>query len=117
MGLFSVPLEVGNLYSGLTRTVEALVDTGAAYSMVPASILDELGIERGRSARFQTASGETIEYRTGIATFAAEGYDGIARVIFGPEDIYLMGATTLEDLMLVVGPCGKRLVTVDRLLL
>ena len=116
MGTFRVPLQVGNPDNGLVQTVEALVDTGATFSMMPSSLLEELGIEPVRSVTFRIASGEAVEYPTGVASFAAEGLDEVARVIFGPEDHYLMGATTLEDLLLVVDPVGRRLVPVEGLL-
>ena len=116
MGTFRVPLQVGNPDNGLAQTVEALVDTGATFSMMPSSLLEELGIEPVRSVTFRIANGETVEYPTGLASFATEGLDGVARVIFGPEDHYLMGATTLEDLLLAVDPAGRRLVPGEGLL-
>ena len=39
-----------------------------------------------------------------------EGIDGEAMVVFGPEDVYLLGATTLETLLLVVDPINRRLI-------
>jgi predicted aspartyl protease len=117
MGIFRVPLHVGNPGNGHSETVQALVDTGATFSMMPASLLQRLGIEAVRSATFRIASGETVDYPTGVASFSVEGLSGVARVIFGPEDQYLMGATTLEDLMLTVDPVGHRLVPVEGSLL
>ncbi len=117
MGTFRVPLQVGNPANGLTETVEALVDTGATFSMMPSSLLTALGIEPNRTRTFRIASGERIEYQTGMAVFTVEGYSGDARVIFGPEDQYLMGATTLEDLLLSVDPVHQRLIPVEGSLL
>ena len=38
-------------------------------------------------------------------------------MVFGPEDQYLLGATTLEELLLTVDPIGRRLVPAEGLLL
>ena len=117
MGIFSIPLQVGNPYTGQTEVVDAIVDTGAADSMMPTSLLRQLGIEPMRTVRFRTASGERVEYEVGSAYFSAEGFRCIANVVFGPEDGPLMGATTLEQLYLAVDPRNKRLAPVEGLLL
>ncbi len=117
MGTFRVPLTVGNLATGASETVDALVDTGATYSMIPASVLERLGIAPARSRRFLIANGERVEYQTALAYFRTGGYEGEARVVFGPEGQYLLGATTLEDMLLVVDPISKRLAPDEGLLL
>ena len=110
-------MEVGNPFTGQSETVEAVVDTGAADSLMPASMLRRLGIEPDRVARYRTASGERVEYDVGSAYFAAEGFRCIANVVFGPEDNPLMGAPTLDQLCLVVDPVSQRLLPTEGLLL
>jgi predicted aspartyl protease len=117
MGTFWASLRVGNLTTGTTETVNALVDTGATYSMIPASVLERLGIMPARSRRCRVANGERVEYQTALAYFETSGYEGEARVVFGPEGEYLLGATTLEDMLLAVDPVGKRLVPEEALLM
>ena len=117
MGTFRVSLKVGNLITGATETVNALVDTGATYSMIPASVLEGLGIVPARLRRFLVANGERVEYQTALAYFETGGYEGEARVVFGPEGQYLLGATALEDMLLVVDPIGKRLIPEEALLM
>ena len=80
MGIFRVPLHVGNPGNGHSETVQALVDTGATFSMMPASLLQRLGIEAVRSATFRIASGETVDYPTGVAPSpwkASAGWPGL----------------------------------------
>ena len=48
--------------------------------------------------------GSRAEYGVGEARFNIEGQEQTCPVIFGPEDKYLLGATTLEDFDLVVDP-------------
>ena len=110
MGIFSVTLVIGNSINQRTETVEAMVDTGAIYSMVPASLLHNLGIEPVETVTFELASGETADYPTAWATFSTEGRRGMARVIFGPEGDSLLGAATLEDLRLMADPVNERLI-------
>ncbi len=117
MGIFRVPLQVTNPLTGQSETVEAVVDTGAADSVIPASILRRLAIEPMRTVRFMTASGEQVEYGVGIASFSAQGFRCHANVVFGPETNPLMGATTLEQLYLAVNPRTQQLVPVEGLLL
>ena len=117
MGTFSVPLEVGNLESSVSAMVDAVVDTGATYTMLPSSSLNKLSLGPVQQIRFRVASGEYVNYDTSWATFAAEGRNGMARVIFGPDELFLFGATTLEDLRLAVDPIEEKLVPVDGLLL
>jgi clan AA aspartic protease len=117
MGIFRVPLQVGNPFTGHSETVEAVVDTGAVDSVMPTSLLRRLGIEPVRVRRYRTASGERVEYEVGWALFSAEGERCVANVVFGPEDNPLMGATTLEQLYLAVDPVDQRLVPQEGLLL
>lgn len=116
MGTFNVELRIGNPDLSAWETVSALVDTGATCSMAPASLLHRLGVEPHESVEFELAGGEIAEYPTGWAAFSASGRVGRARVIFGPDGEYLMGATILEDLGLVVDPVNFRLVPTRRLL-
>ena len=110
MGTFSVQLTLGNPSFATRETVDALVDTGATFSVMPASLLHRLGIEPTRTRRLRFANGQVEERQTGMAFFEVDGIDGEAMVVFGPENLYLLGATTLEVLLLVVDPINKQLV-------
>ena len=44
MGIFSTTVPVGNLEGGDQEEVQALVDTGASDSMLPASLLEYLHV-------------------------------------------------------------------------
>ena len=110
MGLFSVPLVVGNIHTGQSATVDAVVDTGAVYSMVPASLLRRLAIEPVRTMRFSTASGDAGRYGVGEARFSAAGETCYANVVFGPEGKFLLGTMTLSGLALAVDSVQQRLI-------
>lgn len=117
MGIFSVELTVRNRDTLVGETVSAVVDTAATISVMPASVLNRLGIEPVRTRRFRLANDETVEYRTGMALFETSGRDGEASVAFGLEGRYLMGATTIEELAFIVDPIRKRLIAEDMMLL
>ncbi|MDE2785757.1 MAG: aspartyl protease family protein [Chloroflexota bacterium] len=117
MGAFSVSLWVGNLFSDIGADVEATVDTGATHSMIPASVLRGLGIEPVETRLSRIADGSRMELQTAWARFSAQGRNAVARVSFGPEGVFLMGATTLEDMGLAVDPVDQRLVEQEDLLM
>lgn len=110
MGTFSVAVTVGNRDSAARETVDALVDTGATFSVMPASLLGRLGIEPTRARRLRLANGEVEVRQTGMASFEVNGMEGEARVIFGPKNLHILGAATLEDLSFVVAPINRRLI-------
>ena len=110
MGTFRVAVTVGNPDSDARETVDALVDTGATFSVMPASLLLRLGIEPTRTRRLRFANGRVEERQTGMALFEVAAIDGEAMVVFGPENIHLLGATTLETLLLIVDPINQQLI-------
>ncbi len=110
MGTSKVDVVVGNPDSADRETVEALVDTGSTFSVMPASLLHRLGIEPTRTRRLRLANGQVEERQTGMALFEVAGIDGEAMAVFGPENIYLLGATTLETLLLIVDPINRQLI-------
>lgn len=115
MGTFSVEVVVGNPESMARETVLALIDTGATFSVMPTSLLGRLGVEPNRTRRLRLANGRIEERQTGMAHFEADGMDGEARVVFGPEGLHIPGATTLQDLSFVVDPTNHRLIAGDSL--
>ena len=88
-----------------SEPVDFLVDSGAVHSVVPASVLDRLGISHLDEQEFRLADGTRVTRRKGGAVFRYGGRVGVADVIFGEDgDSNLLGATTLESLGLVLDP-------------
>ena len=95
---------------GQRREVELLVDTGALYSMVPAALLRELGIQPVDRLEFEMANGRTIERDVGEARFCYDGCKAVSPVIFGEEDdAAVLGVVTLEAMGLEVDPVRKQI--------
>ncbi len=110
MGTFEVVIGVGNLNGGDLVTLEATVDTGATHTTLPASLLDQLDVEPLRDEIVELADGSTQVWSTAQARLYYDGQQWVCPVNFGREDIYLLGATTLEIFNLMVDPVDQRLV-------
>ena len=91
------------------RECEFLVDSGAVCSVVPKKILKSLGIQPTSSQEFILANGETIKRPVGNAYFEYQGKIRAAPVIFGDEGIFLLGATTIEALGMILDPIRREL--------
>lgn len=118
MGLTVLEVEVGNPANpNVTEKVESLVDSGAIYSVVPAPILDKLGIKPLTQQEFRLADGTKIVRKKGIALFKYGDRIGGADVIFGEaEDSLLLGAFTLEALGLSLNPLKRELTPLPMIL-
>jgi predicted aspartyl protease len=87
-----------------------LVDSGAAYTVIPGKVLRRLGIEPDGQETFFLANGEGVKRKVGEAYFSYAGKHGTAKVIFGEEgDSNLLGALTLEALGLILDPLKREL--------
>ena len=105
MGIFSVPIRIGNRPGQAHQQFDAIVDTGATLTSLPGSVLDAIGIARTDKAPFHLANGETGEADTGEAIVSVYGSETPTQVLFAEENSYvLLGITTLEDLSLGVDP-------------
>lgn len=92
-----------------SKECEFLVDSGAVYSVVPADILKKLGIKPTSLQEFILANGEVIKKSVGNAYFEYQKKVRAAPVVFGDKEIYLLGATTLEALGMILDPIGRQL--------
>ena len=94
------------------------VYTGASFTVIPETALDELGIARSESATFSLADGSIQALDIGNATLELQGYTEIVTVAFGSDSRKtLIGAESLEVLRLAVDPVYERLLPVDRIVL
>jgi clan AA aspartic protease len=88
-----------------TARVKFLVDSGAAYSVVPASVLRRVGIKPRTTRRFILADGSTVTRRMGEALFRFDNQEGTSPVIFGQkDDSVLLGSVSLEVLGFILDP-------------
>ena len=117
MGIFSVPLQVGDLQGTQFIEVEALVDTGATHTLLPLDMLARLGIAVVEQVSFELADERVVEYGVGEARLRLNGRERTSLVVFGPEGAGpLLGATTLQLFNLAADPVRERLVSVPALL-
>ena len=92
------------------QTVRFLVDSGAVYSVVPRTILEQLAIKPIARQEFRLADGQKIARDKGVAIFRYAGRFGGADVIFGEQgDSCLLGALTLEALGFSLDPLRREL--------
>jgi hypothetical protein len=79
-------MEVGNPSNPeTTEKIEFLIDSGAIYSVVPAPVLERLGIRPLTTQEFRLANGSKIARKKGVAVFRYGERVGGADVIFGEE--------------------------------
>ena len=113
MGAFNVQIEIGNRYDGEFVPTQAMVDTGASYLMIPADILQRLGVRQTERRVFQLADHRTVEYDMGILELKLDGRQIPVPVVFAPEGTNaLLGAVALEIFGLGVDTVGQKLMSV-----
>lgn len=61
MSTFSYPTTLIGPSSAGPETLEALVDTGATFTTVPAPFLERLGVRRQRRVRLRLANGQVVD--------------------------------------------------------
>ena len=111
MGLFTSQITVSDIDRTQWETVDAVVDTGASYSIIPADALRRLGVVPLRKDEYETADGRTIECEIGVAWVNVDGRETTTPVVFGSDEaLPFLGAVTMQELNLVVDTNGERLV-------
>ena len=118
MGITTLKVDVANVAApDHSKTLEFIVDSGAIYSVVPANVLEDLGIKPIATQEFRLADGSAIERRKGGAVFRYGERVGVADVIFGEDgDHTLLGAFTLEALGLALDPLRRQLLPLPMIL-
>ena len=112
------PIEVGDPQGQHFERVEALVDTGATFTVLPGSLLRELGIPAQRRIRFRLADGSVLEREAGETLVRLDGQVITTTVVFGEADApSLLGVVTLETALLAVDPVRQRLIPTEALLM
>jgi len=99
------------------KWIDFLVDSGAVYSVMPAAELKRLGIKPTSSEEFILANGEKLRFPVGNANFEYKGKIRAAPVIFGEKDVFLLGATTIEALGMILDPIRRQLKPLPMLLM
>jgi len=92
-----------------SRAHDFLVDSGAFYTVMPEKDLKALGIKPTSFEDFTLADGEIVRKPVCNALYELKGKIRAAPVIFGDKGIYLLGATTLEALGLILDPLRREL--------
>ena len=110
VGLFSVTIEVAHPIERQFMVVEAVVDTGASHTILPTLLLEALGIQAIDEVTVSFGDGDESVCQLGEARVAYDGQERTCIVIFGVDDVYLLGATTLELFNLAVDPVRQELI-------
>ena len=117
MGTFNWPLRIAGMDRRQSQDIEATVDTGTAYTTLPARLLREIGVEPTGQRRFLLADGRRVDMDYGRAWVTIDGESEVTVVVFGEDDgPALLGAYTLEGLALAVDPVEQRLVPTHRIM-
>ena len=114
MGTFSILIEVGDVSGARFVQTEAMVDTGAVFTMLPEDIIAGFTPIAQENQRFRLADGSQVEYPVGYMRLRFEQRDVIVPVIVVPEGVTpLLGATALENALLGVDSHNERLIPIE----
>lgn len=118
MGTFTYPLRITGMDGERSVDIEATVDTGALYTMLPASTLRDLGVGPIDSRTFLIGDGSSVSMDIGQAWVALDGLSVTTLVAFAEDDAPpVIGRYTLDGLGLAVDPVEQRLVPATLMML
>ena len=113
MGMFQVRVRVSNPADRSRYFEEDFwVDTGALYSFIPETRLNEIGVVPLRTRELILADGRHDRRSLGEAVLSVPQLNEslTCPVIFAPPDsLYLLGATALENFGVQVDPTTRQL--------
>ena len=117
MGAFTIAIQIGDPNGHRFEEVEALVDMEATLASAPASLLKKLNVSPMRRGTFEFADGRQAEMEIGETRVRVEGVETTTPVLFADDNASpLLGAMTLESLLLGVDPFNQRFVPVTGML-
>ena len=114
VGTFSVDFVIRNRNTRQDRSLRGVVDTGASYTVIPAPILDELGVEREETLLFSLADGSRRELSIAWAEMELQGHRRSVYVVFGVDSRkILLGAMALETFGMAADAKNHRLIPAE----
>ena len=97
MGVLNWPLQLTSMDDQRSLDFDAMVDTGASYTIVPARLLRELGVEPIDKIALALADGQPVEMDLGQATATIDSRSIPTLVVFGRDNArHLLRAYTLQ---------------------
>ncbi len=110
MGTFTVEVRLANpARPEKTQELKLLVDTGSAYTWVPAPVLGDLGLSPTTTRRIRTIQGHIVERPATEALLTLDRQTLHTICLFGQAgDLEVLGAVTLEQFGLAVDPVQQR---------
>ena len=111
VGTFYADFTLWNQDHTRSRTLNGLVDTGASYTLAPAAILEELGIERFETRTFSLADGSRREMSIGLVDLELDDRIRTVYVLFGDEKGKVtLGSMALSAFALAADSKNRRLI-------
>ena len=110
MGTFTVPPKVAEPQRCRYQTISALVESRTTYAVLPASLLERLGVFPPTARTFMLADGSRVERSLGRTWMRLDGREELSPVVFGDEGAeLLLGTSTLGIFSLGIDPVNRRL--------
>ena len=113
MGTLHRPIRLGSMDGRQSLQLDALVDTGSFLTIVPASLLRELGVVPTEKVGLELADGRRVVWGIGEARATGDGRSTATLVVFGEEGADpVLGRYALKGLRLSVDPVEEALVPI-----
>ena len=110
MSSFRYSIEIGNPSRQGFQRIEAWVDTGASYSLIPSAILESLGHSPTHNRSFRLADGSVVDLGLAQVPMRIGAEITMVSCVFGDDESQpLLGATVLEEFGLGVDPLNHTL--------
>ena len=113
MTTFRYPIEIGDANRQRFQRVEAWVDTGASYMLIPRAVLESLGYSATNRRPFRMADGSVVEMDLCRVHLRIGQDTEFTLCVFGEDESEpRLGATALEEFALGVDPVNHTLMPV-----
>lgn len=110
MGTFTHPITLHSASGNGSETLEALVDTGAMFTVIPRPVLERLGVRPFRRMPVRFANGNVEQWELGQVEAELDGQRMPILCFFGSVDAPpLIGCHALEAFLLTVDPVDQKL--------
>lgn len=112
MGITNIKADVTSIENPKKKVrIDFLVDTGAAYTVLPYEFVKKLGLKAKRVQEFSLADGTTVKRSLSHAMVNIDGQNSPSTVVLGEKnDSALIGVITLEGMGLMVDPFKRKLI-------